>query len=49
MLAQTGWPASQHPLAFVCRPTSCVEAIAENLTGLGYPPGPVNAERFGGT
>ena len=49
MLARTGWPASQHPLAFACRPTSCVEAIAENLIGLGYPPGPVNAGRFAGT
>jgi Family of unknown function (DUF6510) len=36
MLAQTVWPASQHPLAFVCGPTSFVKTVAENLIGLGY-------------
>lgn len=49
MLTKTVWPASQHPLAFVCGPTSFVEAVAENLIGLGYPPGHVKTERFGGT
>ena len=49
MLAQTVWPASQHPLAFVCGPTSFVEAVAESLTGLGYPPERIKTERFGGT
>jgi ferredoxin-NADP reductase len=49
MLAQTAWPASQHPLAFVCGPTSFVETVAENLIGLGYPPERVKTERFGGT
>jgi ferredoxin-NADP reductase len=49
MLAQTVWPASQHPLAFVCGPTSFVEAVAESLIGLGYPPERVKTERFGGT
>ena len=49
MLAQTPWPASQHPLAFVCGPTSFVETVAENLIGLGYPPERVKTERFGGT
>jgi ferredoxin-NADP reductase len=49
MLAQAVWPASQHPLAFVCGPTSFVETVAENLIGLGYPPERVKTERFGGT
>jgi ferredoxin-NADP reductase len=49
MLAETAWPASQHPLAFVCGPTSFVETVAENLVGLGYPPGRVKTERFGGS
>jgi len=49
MLAQAVWPASQHPLAFVCGPTTFVEAVAENLIGLGYPPERIKAERFGGT
>jgi ferredoxin-NADP reductase len=49
MLALAVWPASQHPLAFVCGPTSFVETVAENLIGLGYPPERVKTERFGGT
>jgi len=48
MLAQTRL-AGQHPLAFVCGPTSFVETVAQNLIGLGYPPGRVKTERFGGT
>jgi ferredoxin-NADP reductase len=49
MLAGSVWPASQHPLAFVCGPTSFVETVAENLIALGYPPERVKTERFGGT
>jgi ferredoxin-NADP reductase len=49
MLAETAWPAGQHPLAFVCGPTSFVETVAEKLVALGYPPGRVKTERFGGT
>ena len=49
MLAETVWPASQHPLAFVCGPTTFVEAVAENLIGLGYPSERIKTERFGGT
>jgi ferredoxin-NADP reductase len=49
MLAKIAWPAGQHPLAFVCGPTSFVETVAEKLVGLGYPPGRVKTERFGGT
>lgn len=49
MLAETAWPASQHPLAFACGPTRFVETVAEELVALGYPPGRVKTERFGGT
>ncbi len=49
MLAEIAWPASQHPLAFVCGPTRFVETVAEKLVALGYPPGRVKTERFGGT
>jgi ferredoxin-NADP reductase len=48
-LAETAWPVSEHPLAFVCGPTSFVETVADKLVGLGYPPGRVKTERFGGT
>jgi ferredoxin-NADP reductase len=48
MLAEMAWPASQQPLAFVCGPTSFVEAVAGNLVALGYAPGRVKTERFGG-
>jgi ferredoxin-NADP reductase len=48
MLAEIAWPASQQPLAFVCGPTSFVEAAAGNLVALGYSPGRVKTERFGG-
>jgi len=49
LLAKTAWPAGEEPLAFVCGPTSFVEAVAEGLVGLGYPPNRVKTERFGGT
>jgi ferredoxin-NADP reductase len=49
MLAEVAWPASEHPLAYVCGPTSFVEAVAAGLTGLGYRPQRVKTERFGAT
>jgi ferredoxin-NADP reductase len=49
MLAETAWPASQHPLAFVYGPTRFIETVAGNLVALGYPPARVKTERFGGT
>jgi ferredoxin-NADP reductase len=49
LLAEVAWPTGQDPLAFVCGPTSFVEAVAEGLVGLGYPPGRVKTERFGAT
>jgi len=49
LLAETAWPAHESPLAYVCGPTSFVEAVAEGLVGLGYPPERVKTERFGAT
>jgi ferredoxin-NADP reductase len=48
LLAKIAWPASEHPLAFICGPTSFVEVVAGNLVALGYPAGRVKTERFGG-
>jgi len=49
LLAEVAWTTGQDPLAFVCGPTSFVEAVAEGLVGLGYPPARVKTERFGAT
>ena len=49
MLAEVAWPAAQQPLAYVCGPTSFVEAVASGLVGFGYPAGRVKTERFGAT
>jgi ferredoxin-NADP reductase len=49
LLAETAWPAGKNPLAFVCGPTSFVEIVASGLVALGYQPGRVKTERFGGT
>ena len=49
LLADIAWPAGKDPLAFVCGPTNFVETVAEGLVALGYQPGRVKTERFGGT
>jgi ferredoxin-NADP reductase len=49
LLGEVAWPVSQHPLTFVCGPTSFVEAVAGTLAGLGYPPQRIKTERFGAT
>jgi ferredoxin-NADP reductase len=49
LLAETAWPSGKNPLAFVCGPTSFVETVAGGLVALGYQPGRVKTERFGGT
>jgi ferredoxin-NADP reductase len=49
MLAEVAWPAGQQPLAYVCGPTSFVEAVASGLVALGYPAGRIKTERFGAT
>jgi ferredoxin-NADP reductase len=48
MLARIAWPASKHPLAFICGPTPFVEAVAELLVARHYPDTRVKTERFGG-
>jgi ferredoxin-NADP reductase len=49
MLEEVAWPAAEHPLTYVCGPTSFVEAVAHGLVELGYPPTRVKTERFGPT
>jgi ferredoxin-NADP reductase len=49
MLAETAWPASGEPSAFVCGPTPFVESVAAALVLLGYRPISVKTERFGPT
>jgi ferredoxin-NADP reductase len=49
LLEQVAFPAREDPLAFVCGPTSFVEAVAGGLVDLGYRPERVKTERFGAT
>ena len=49
MLTEVAWPAAQAPLAYVCGPTSFVEAVAGGLVALGYATERVKTERFGAT
>jgi ferredoxin-NADP reductase len=49
LLAEVAWPAAEMPLAYVCGPTSFVEAVSQALVQAGYPAGRVKTERFGAT
>jgi ferredoxin-NADP reductase len=49
MLREVAWPPEAGARAFVCGPTSFVEAVADGLVGLGYDPARVKTERFGAT
>jgi ferredoxin-NADP reductase len=49
LLAEVAWAGGDRPLAFVCGPTSFVEAVAAGLVELGYAPTRVKTERFGAT
>lgn len=49
MLAETAWPGSSMPSAFVCGPTPFVESVTAALVLLGYPATSVKTERFGPT
>jgi ferredoxin-NADP reductase len=49
MLAEVAWPASSHPLVYVCGGSPLVETAAEALVTLGYEPTSVRTERFGPT
>jgi ferredoxin-NADP reductase len=49
MLETVAWPANEHPRAFVCGPTSLVEAVAADLVEMGHEPALIKTERFGPT
>jgi len=49
LLADVAWAAAEDAHAFVCGPTSFVEAVAGGLVELGYPARRVKTERFGAT
>jgi ferredoxin-NADP reductase len=48
MLEQVGPGPEEHPRVYVCGPTPFVEQGAELLVGIGYDPGTIHTERFGG-
>jgi ferredoxin-NADP reductase len=49
MLEETFWRVDAAPVLYVCGPTTMVEAAANVLVDLGYPPADVRTERFGPT
>jgi ferredoxin-NADP reductase len=49
LLRDVAFPPERSPRAYVCGPTSFVEAVADGLVALGHRPGRVRTERFGGT
>jgi ferredoxin-NADP reductase len=49
LLTETGWPAAERPLVYICGPTGFVEAAADDLVALGHDPLRIRTERFGGT
>ncbi len=49
LLREVAWAPNADPLAYICGPTSFVEAAASGLVELGYDPTRVRTERFGPT
>lgn len=49
LLREVAWSPEQHPLIFICGPTSFVEAAAADLVALGYETEGIKTERFGPT
>jgi ferredoxin-NADP reductase len=49
LLEEIAWPATEHPLVYVCGPTGFVEAVADALVALGHDASRVRTERFGPT
>ncbi len=49
LLRNIAWPVEQHPLVYICGPTSFAEAAAAELLPLGYEPTRIKTERFGPT
>jgi ferredoxin-NADP reductase len=49
MLRDVAWPKQQMPIAYICGPTSFVEAAANLLVESGYDASWIKTERFGAT
>lgn len=49
MLQEVAPPREEHPLIYICGPTSFVEAASSSLPGLGHDPAGIRTERFGPT
>jgi ferredoxin-NADP reductase len=49
LLEDVAWPATEHPLVYVCGPTGFVEAVADAFVALAHDPSRVRTERFGPT
>ena len=49
MLMEVAWPAAEQPHVFICGSTRFVDAAADGLVALGYPPLSIRTERFGAT
>jgi ferredoxin-NADP reductase len=49
LLEEVAWPATDHPMVYVCGPTGFVEAVATALVALGHDASRVRTERFGPT
>ena len=49
LLGEVAWPAAEEPRVFVCGSTRFVDAAADGLVAMGYPPQSIRTERFGAT
>ena len=49
MLGDVAFPAGNHPRVFICGSTRFVDAAADGLVAMGYPPQSIRTERFGAT
>ena len=49
LLDELAWPAAEHPLVYICGPSSFVESAAQLLVDAGHDPSEIRTERFGPT